>query len=810
MVNYQLYRTNVLLGGQMKYDIVLESAGQDLVASDFHITPISSSVPYNKLVKENLLKYTHQDNISAFYKKISGHFFNVYGDSKLQGDYPIIVKPDQEKNLIDTHDSTYEMGCRRMPYQLYKKQFEFFVPLWLEHIPANKCLNFEFRVYGLNGTTPVCTKNFILRDVNGYDYHNSLVSYFKNYFQYVGTESGNDDLVNIDVRNNQATVSGINVETGSAVVKSIPHLLSNLFTREQPMMEFDSHIISSHSTNSLISRQLYNFNLCFNLTDILTNRLQKLIGASPVCIKLFVGLSNSDGTNNEVFEIKDFYSNYEYIPKKYCGPVNFFTIGGDIQNPKITNINPINKWESPQEINVLEYLDDHKCVDYINRNKLNQSIIHWSLVGDNDYICNAYPGFSGYYISPSVLGDWHMLSKLYNGEGFEEKCKEYIKDIRYIKYCNGKNPSIQSSIHNESINSSTWCNHIYINQKGNGIDYNLILSILNKFTQYASEFGENKLTNGIRYGGTVHRMCFVGVPDSKRFDLIEEDADGYCKFIKENANGKTIFKRYKYRDIYFFFYCISVVDQNYFTLPRFIELCEANKGIDGSDGWLSELIGVLRSASDDSQAMQLASSLTPILADSPSISSTEISYVKSDRPGQPMIRLFGRIKPTFTDGDKTNFRYSKKVSVVDEQVNELKDMQKYLVSNYSPVYPSISYHFIDHAVETYTYPNGGLGNDGFIESHWYNANKIIGLEPEISVDLQSESNDDGKYKKLDDLVMKFLGKYYGLTDKDGEINESDRPLLQYIKSLYSYKSSFDYAGVEDINNYIYSVKIELK
>ena len=108
------------------------------------------------------------------------------------------------------------------------------------------------------------------------------------------------------------------------------------------------------------------------------------------------------------------------------------------------------------------------------------------------------------------------------------------------------------------------------------------------------------------------------------------------------------------------------------------------------------------------------------------------------------------------------------------------------------------------------YPNNGLGDDGFIESHWYNANKIIGLEPEISVDLQSESNDDGKYKKLDDLVMKFLGKYYGLTDKNGEINESDRPLLQYIKSLYSYKSSFDYAGVDDINNYIYSVKIELK
>lgn len=807
MVKYQLYRTNVLLGGQMKYDIVLESAGQNLVATDFHITPISSSVPYNKMVKENLLKYTHQDNISAFYKKISGHFFNVYGDSKLQGDYPIIVKTDPEKDLIDTHDSTYEMGCRRMPYQLYKKQFEFFVPLWLEHIPEDKYLNFEFRVYGLKGTMPICTKNFILRDVNGYDYHNSLVSYFRNYFKYVGAESGNDDLVNINIRNNQATVSGVDVETGSAVVKSIPHLLSNLFTREQPMMEFDSHIISSYSTNSLIARQLYNFNLCFNLTDILTNRLQKLIGVSPVCIKIFVGLSNSDGTNNEVFEIKDFYSNYEYIPKKYCGPVDFLAVAGDIQKPEIININPINKWKSPSEINVLEYLDDHKCVDYINRNKSNQSIIHWSLVGDNDYICNAYPGFSGYYISPDVLEDWK--------DWVTSADIEVDTDvIRYIKYCNGKNPSIQSSVHNESINSSTWCNHIYItNEDDAEVDYRFILSILDKFTQYVSEFGGDKLTNGIRYSGEIHRMCFVGVPESSRFGVIEEDADGYCKFIND-SNGTTIFKRYKCKDvdedIYFFFYCTSTINKDYFTLPRFIQLCEANKSKDGVDGWLSRLITVLQSASDDSQAIQLASSLIPILADSPSISSTEISYIKNDKPGQPMIRLFGPIKPTFTDSDKMNFKYFKKVSVVGERENELKDMQKYLVSNYSPVYPSISYHFIDRADETYTYPNNGLGDDGFIESHWYNANKIIGLEPEISVDLQSELNDEGKYKKLDDLVMKFLGKHYGLIDEKEQIKDSDLPTLQYIKSLYTYKSSFDYAGVDDINNYIYRVKIELK
>ena len=75
MNNYQLYRTNILLGGQMKYDLVADLVDGDVIINDIHITPISDNLPYNKLSDENLLNYDNQENIKNFYTGNLGYFF---------------------------------------------------------------------------------------------------------------------------------------------------------------------------------------------------------------------------------------------------------------------------------------------------------------------------------------------------------------------------------------------------------------------------------------------------------------------------------------------------------------------------------------------------------------------------------------------------------------------------------------------------------------------------------------------------------------------------------------------------------------
>ena len=46
MDNFQLYRTNLLLGGQMKWDLVVGNTNSELFVSDFHLTPISNNIPF--------------------------------------------------------------------------------------------------------------------------------------------------------------------------------------------------------------------------------------------------------------------------------------------------------------------------------------------------------------------------------------------------------------------------------------------------------------------------------------------------------------------------------------------------------------------------------------------------------------------------------------------------------------------------------------------------------------------------------------------------------------------------------------------
>mgnify|MGYP003291653922 CR=1 FL=1 len=76
MENFQLYRTNILLGGQMKLDLILDPVGDKLSVTDMHLSPISPHAPYPKYSDENLLNYKHQDNIKMFYKNTEGTFFD--------------------------------------------------------------------------------------------------------------------------------------------------------------------------------------------------------------------------------------------------------------------------------------------------------------------------------------------------------------------------------------------------------------------------------------------------------------------------------------------------------------------------------------------------------------------------------------------------------------------------------------------------------------------------------------------------------------------------------------------------------------
>ena len=168
MENFQLFRTNILLGGQMKWDLILDSQEDVLIVSDFHLSPISSSSPYNRYSDESLLNYSHSDNIKKFYKDTEGLFFNNCIDARLSHPWPIISN-EETNELI--YDKQFEASARHAHYSLYNKTFECFCPLWLEQLSSTDILSFKLNMY--TGEKKVGSK--IIR------FSGKFSTYFKNY-----------------------------------------------------------------------------------------------------------------------------------------------------------------------------------------------------------------------------------------------------------------------------------------------------------------------------------------------------------------------------------------------------------------------------------------------------------------------------------------------------------------------------------------------------------------------------------------------------------------------------------------------------
>ena len=767
MDNYQLYRTNVKLGGQMKMDLIVspfnsgDANDTDLIVTDFHLSPISSYIPFNKLVNDYSLNYNHSDNITMFYKKISSNFYNCKINPLYTNEFPIV---SDDVNL-DIHDSTYEMGCRRMQYSLYKKQFEFFCPLWLEHLEEGHNLEFELQVFTNSSSLyPISSRTLKLKTTNSQDYHNKFVNYFNDHLKKVGIlgEVGNDEIMSIYLHKNQATIAGLNVLNGDVKIKNLSNLVTNLTSREMPMMDFDNQIIEQFGNNKLISNQLYNFNICFNIDDLLHPTLRSQLIGKKLVIKMDVKY------NGEILEKVDFYSNYEYIPRKRSDYTH--NIKYPIKQSSIVNIISTDKSGAP---NVLDYLKDNKFVDLVRKNKLSQDVIHWSLYDNNDYIFNMYKGFYGY--------------------SFDEKGNI----VNHENYLYDNEPDLQVQEYSVTKNNSNWCN-ILLSQIDDQTFKKFIEDILENTINYEKYF--TKFSKGITWANNVKYIINDNTFDDKNVYIasiiskyipnipgsaINQFVNGNVKFLSKSVNNKL-------------FIILLTDDISNITYSKIKTISSDYDNI----SYMNTLKIILNSTNStiNPPMIGISNTVDLQLADSPSLNSSEITYYKSNKSGGVVLRYSGKIKPTFIkSSNDINFNYTYSKLLVNDQ--NYGQYLKYKSTGYLPQYPSIGYTDIVNMGKTIYGDKNKILNPSKAEYSIYKDSICYNLLPDISTTIDSEKDGNENYVKLKELVKNYIGELYNIQDDN---------VLDYIYSLYNYKSSFDYKESNNINDYIYKVEIKLK
>lgn len=763
MENFQLYRTNIPLGGQMKWDLIVESGPKELYVSDFHLTPISRAVPYNRYVQDTLLNYSHLENIKSYYKQVEGSFYSEYADPRVTSKSATIVDVDRPKSQnFDTHNSVGEMGLKRSQYSIYHKQFEYFCPLWLEDI-RDRYLRFDFSYYTIRNGKPFATvtKSLSFKPTDKLlTYHNKFVNYFNQYIQDI---SLNDSVAKVDLSSTDSYISGIDTKTGKISLQRVPTLSYNLLRQERLLMDADALLIQSFSNNHIIAKQLFNFNFVFDLGEILDgSTLNSILGRTFV-FNITANLVDMGG-NVEVLSKKDFYTNYDYIESKHIGDVA----------------------EGSADVNIFDELMDNYSVDLIDKNKAAQPTIHWSLVGNNDYIFNTYPGFGGYIL----VG--------------EDKRPVQINTM----YQNS--PNIWTQEYSAELNNIGWCNY-FVAQNSSQVlnELHRIELDRNHRNEFMTSIG-GKWSMNLQYEPSdtpLPKLLIITAPDSARQKIqssikdlgVLKSGDKYAWITNVDDESSVII-------------CFNS-NRNAIT---FSNIRKAEFLVDGLPidvdnkkwGWVNKMIAWLNTVKEPN-IYSLDTCLGYTMADGPSNPLIEVQHYKV--PGnKSIIRYDGLIKPTFVSPD-LNLVWRKCLldknnnPIPTELANPASNLLSYNRSGYAANYPSLQYYpwyatqpaLKDGVIES---PGEQIQSTLPYEYSWYDNSVYMLLSNEISFALTYTPSPSDTDATIRGLIIDYLATYYKV--------DGDRAI--YIFNQYDCRWDWDYAEKDNIEKYIYNVKLTLK
>lgn len=377
---YQLAKTSPLITGQVKMNMIMN--GNKVV--DIQYVPLSNYIPFAYNNPIDVLNYTHGENVKSLYKKISGQFFKDVQNPKLS------VKQLHRYDTLrdETRDFTYEMGMKRMEYQRYNKQFEFFCPFWCDNTEDFDNLKFVINIKNVLPNNPE-KERIVFSKVIEFD--DKVKQYLKNIYPSLGLQGKNSEILYINFNEMQSHIKGLNVASGNVQTVDTSYAVNNLLMRERPVLETDNMLVSLFGSNKIISTQFFNFSFVFNIEDLLPINFIKSFISERINIYVDMYLEDKliteyDNEYGEIIseekivttkvDVKDLYTNYEFIPKY------------DIYTSKYSDNKDDDKY------NVLSYLSDNKCIELINKNKLIQSTFHWVLQNNTSSIFNLYNGFS--------------------------------------------------------------------------------------------------------------------------------------------------------------------------------------------------------------------------------------------------------------------------------------------------------------------------------------------------------------------------------------------------------------------------------
>lgn len=745
--NYQLYRTNPKLSGQLKWNLVVNDDVSGLSISDFQLLPISNNALNIKPLRYSILSNTHIENLKSYYSLNHKYFYNdiEYLDMQFRTDESI----DTINDKLDLYPTTYNMGCKRALYKRNKKQFEFFCPLWLEKV--NSSIEFKFNVHSeskINNTSILLSSKTLKLDISNFtnseykdlfneSLHNRFINYINNYLYESGIKSGKNSIGNIEfIESTNFTGSTKFINNCLCLNDIIFKLKSNdtltKFNNVSLLSETDGDIISFINKTACICPQLINFNLCFNLEDIISNHVVSLLSKNGV----FVNVSVDVYVDGILLEKRDFDTEYSFIRK---------TLVYDNADKHIVSY--INKKETynPNYFNVFKD---------IKNNKLYESTCHFALNIDNDYIINSFQGFEGVTLDYDINGN---VCEYYNDYRYKNTPDIYVEGDPVLGDC-----------------STTWINVKHINKWNDIYKY---IQYTDKYKTDGTHISDKKETiiNGIKYFNIpkeLHNTYILSIviPEELLSNVLV-NFDCICLYTEKNKLDGVY--AYQQNDLLIFI----TTNDRYLTFNRIESMLKNKFNTITNDYWILRYLSKL-----------MAQCVKPLKM-------VELNDIYS-----LCFRYDGSIKPRFVTypctlhyinaGNKDN-------GVLKSNEWSYEDVPNIYNSN------SQTLKSIINTTNEYSWFNN---NKCMLLLPEINFNKIVDNNEFMTVNFESKNMikyDINGHTVLKNAIIEKFIDIYGLDANDSKFNET----IEYLINLYSINTSWDFV---DDNPLKYDIKMTLK
>lgn len=747
----QLARTTPYLAGQFKLDVELFINENEIFTGECHVSPLSDNLGETDSHDVPFFNCKLSDHIKRLRERLGDAF---WGDSPTLTSEKIMYQHDSSDLQYvwkDTYDHTYQAGVSRMRYNKYKKQFQLLCPVWCDDVGELLSTKWFFKVRGWD--TDVLTSSTLMHFSD--DLRASLIEYLYNL---------SPDFININLDRNEFIINGLEASTGTVVTKDVSYYMKNLLDRERPVIETDSMLCQLLPSNDLIARQLINFNFCFNMPDImppyLANEMQMDQWTVWCDMERHIAQTEFFPEHDAAVEFMDLYTNYWHIPSFVSDNEN-----GHFDDNK----------------NALDYLEDDKCIDYINLNKVTQPIYHFALRENPDYLYNFYNGFSP--IVSSADGDSLRQGLFFNQANPYQK--EYSSGSNTLNWCKIKDFRSMGNLFSRLAN-------MYASNPGDFTVFEMLpnkVAWINgmKFSEQPAHIGPVRAN--IVYANQIEINSLGGGTGGA---FIVKHADDCISFLVDPINSAAMEK-------------LSL-----WTI--------LNSGLAGS----SSNSSIATTAIDTIESIfkyyvypwkiKFDKSLYAERVESPAAESKEIRYYKSDiNVSSYIYRYTGSLMPmTVRVGDTSNYNWDFFYKTIDSNFLSTEDGKKYnemMKTGFAQKYPSVGYFPLEPVKASY-FPDPERYPTGY-EVKWYKNSRIWNLPEEVTVSVVVPTGSDSSEDFYNSVLKTKLSEIFSVNPSSASSGFYGAFEAQ-LKGAYSHKSTWDYSSDDNLSDIMVNITYNLR